>query len=141
MAAIANIGNKYALENLTFWNMMTVNGICVVTVLAIFTLRKTTLIEIKNLANRNQKLAMVVGNQLIAAVAGTLAFVAIQNGPVALATAIMNIRPAFVFLFSLTISRFYPGFMNERFNRATILQKFIGIALITGGIVIISLSS
>jgi uncharacterized membrane protein len=140
MTAIANIGYKYALDVLSFWNMMTVTGFCVVIVLTAFTLRKSTLTAIKNMQHRNQNLSFIVGNQLIAAVAATLGFVAIQNGPVALATALMNIRPAFVFLFTVAIARFFPGFTNERFTRATILQKMIGIALITGGIVIISLS-
>jgi drug/metabolite transporter (DMT)-like permease len=106
-----------------------------------FTLRRSTLVEIKNLDQRNQKMALLVGNQLFAAIGSSLSFVAIANGPVALATAIMNIRPAFIFLFSLALSRFYPNFINERFNKKTILAKFIGIALITGGVVIISLSS
>jgi hypothetical protein len=53
----------------------------------------------------------------------------------------MNIRPAFVFIFSLVIGRFYPNLLNERFNRRTILLKLIGIVLITGGVVIIGLSS
>jgi hypothetical protein len=53
----------------------------------------------------------------------------------------MNIRPAFVFIFSIIISRFYPGFINERLTKGTIIIKLIGIAMITGGVAIISLSS
>jgi hypothetical protein len=60
---------------------------------------------------------------------------------VALASTLMNIRPAFVFIFSLVIGRFYPNLLNERLNRRTIPVKLIGIALITGGVVIIGLSS
>jgi uncharacterized membrane protein len=141
MSAVSNIGYKYALETLSFWNMMSVTGICVVIVIMFFTLRKSTLVELKNLNQRNQKMALTVGNQLFAAVGASLSFVAIANGPVALATAIMNIRPAFIFLFSLALNRFYPNFINERFNRRTILLKIIGIALITAGVVIISLMS
>jgi drug/metabolite transporter (DMT)-like permease len=141
MSAVSNIGYKYALAALSYWNMMSVTGICVVIVIMFFTLRRSTLVEIKNLDQRNQKMALLVGNQLFAAIGSSLSFVAIANGPVALATAIMNIRPAFIFLFSLALSRFYPNFINERFNKKTILAKFIGIALITGGVVIISLSS
>ena len=141
MSAVSNIGYKYALETLSFWNMMSVTGICVVIVIMFFTLRKSTLVELKNLNERNQKMALTVGNQLFAAVGASLSFVAIANGPVALATAIMNIRPAFIFLFSFALNRFYPNFINERFNRRTILLKIIGIALITAGVVIISLMS
>lgn len=141
MSAISSVGYKYALETLTFWNIFTVNGICVVIVILFFTLRKSTLQELKTLVQRNQKMWLLIGNQLFAAIGGVLGFVAIANGPVALASTLMNIRPAFVFIFSLVISRFYPNLLNERLNRRTIPVKLIGIALITGGVVIIGLSS
>ena len=70
-----------------------------------------------------------------------MSFIAIGSGPVALVSTIMNIRPAFVFIFSIIISRFYPGFINERLTKDTIIVKLIGIAMITGGVAIISLSS
>jgi drug/metabolite transporter (DMT)-like permease len=141
MSAISSVGYKYALETLSFWNMFTINGICVVIVILFFTLRKSTLEELKTLVQRTQKMGLLIGNQLIAAVGGVLGFVAIANGPVALASTIMNIRPAFVFIFSLVIGRFYPNLLNERLNRRTIPVKLIGIAMITGGVVIIGLSS
>lgn len=141
MSAISSIGYKYALETMSFWNIFSVNGICVLVVILFFTIRKSTFEELKNLKKRNLKMGFLIGNQLLAAVGGVLGFVAIANGPVALASTLMNIRPAFVFIFSLVIGRFYPALLNERFNRRTILIKFLGIALITGGVVIIGLSS
>jgi drug/metabolite transporter (DMT)-like permease len=139
MSAISSIGYKYALETMSFWNTFSINGICVVTVILFFTLRKSTLLELKTLIQRNQKMGLLIGNQLFAAIGGVLGFVAIANGPVALASTLMNIRPAFIFIFSLIIGRFYPNLLNERLNRTTILVKFIGIVLITGGVVIIGL--
>jgi drug/metabolite transporter (DMT)-like permease len=141
MSAISSVGYKYAMVTLSFWNMFTINGICVVIVILFFTLRKSTLEELKTLGHRTQKMGLLIGNQLFAAIGGVLGFVAIANGPVALASTIMNIRPAFVFIFSLVIGRFYPNLLNERLNRRTIPVKLIGIALITGGVVIIGLSS
>ena len=141
MSAMSSIGYKYALETMSFWNVFSVNGICVVTLILFFTLRKSTLQELKTLVQRNQKMGLLIGNQLFAAIGGVLGFVAIANGPVALASTVMNIRPAFVFIFSLVIGRFYPNLLNERLNRRTIPVKLIGIVLITGGVVIIGLSS
>jgi hypothetical protein len=66
---------------------------------------------------------------------------AVRNGPVALVNALLSVRPAFVFLFALILSHFFPSVINERVNRNTILLKLIAIVLMTGGIVIISLSS
>jgi drug/metabolite transporter (DMT)-like permease len=141
--AISNIGFKYAMDakTISFWNVFTVNGICCAVVALLFSLRKSTLQELKNLPQRTQKIGWVFGSQSIAALGITLSFIAIDSGPVSLVSTIMNIRPAFVFIFSIIISRFYPGFINERFTRSTVFVKLIGIAMITGGVAIISLSS
>ena len=141
--AISNIGFKYAMDvkTISFWNVFTVNGICCAVVALFFSLRKSTLLELKNLPQRTQKIGWVFGSQSIAALGITLSFIAIDSGPVSLVSTIMNIRPAFVFIFSIIISRFYPGFINERLTRSTVFVKLIGIAMITGGVAIISLSS
>jgi hypothetical protein len=59
---------------------------------------------------------------------------------VALVSTIMNIRPAFILIFSLIVSRVFPGFITEHVDRHTIFIKVVGIILITGGVVIIGLS-
>ena len=140
--AVSNIGFKYAMENntISFWNTFSINGTCCAAVALLFSLRKSTLFELKNLKQRTQKLGLVIGSQSIAALGITLSFIAISIGPVALVSTIMNIRPAFVFLFSLILSRRYPNIINEPLKRSTILIKLIGIVLITGGVVIIGLS-
>ena len=141
--AVSNIGFKYAMEakTISFWNVFTVNGICCAVIALLFSARKSTLLELKNLRQRTQKIGLIFGSQSIAALGITLSFIAIGSGPVALVSTIMNIRPAFVFIFSIIISRFYPGFINERLTKGTIIVKLIGIAMITGGVAIISLSS
>jgi len=60
---------------------------------------------------------------------------------VSLVNAILNIRPVFVFIFSLVLSRFLPNIVNEPLQRRTALIKFTAIAIMTAGIVIISLST
>lgn len=141
LSALSNVGSKYALETLSFWNMVTISGICVSVVALSLSLRKSTFLELRNLKQRTKILSLISGNQVIAAGGTALSFVAFAAGPVALVSTLMNIRPVFVFLFSLVISRFYPGFINERLNRKTVLIKLIGIVLITGGVVIISMFS
>ena len=141
--AVSNIGFKYAMDEntISFWNTFSINGICCAVVALLFSLRKSTLLELKNLKQRTQKLGLIFGSQSVAALGITLSFIAISTGPVALVSTIMNIRPAFVFLFSLILSRRYPNFINEPLKRSSILIKLIGIAMITGGVVIIGLSS
>ena len=141
LSAICSIGYKYALETISVWNMYSLSGICIAVILLSYSVRKENLLELKNLPQGTQKLGLVAGNVCIGVIATVLLFVAVRNGPVALVNAILNVRPAFVFLLSLVLSRFFPDFILERPNSSTILLKFIAVMLMTGGVVIISLSS
>jgi len=137
--SVSNIAYKYAMNTISIWNTFTINGICIGVVALIFSIRKKNLLELKNLEQRNQKIGLVIGSQSIAALGIMLSFIAIRSGPVALVSTIMNIRPAFILIFSLIISRFYPGFITEHMTRKTIMIKIIGIAMITGGVAVIGL--
>lgn len=137
--SVSNIAYKYAMTTISTWNTFTINGLCVATVALIYAARKKNILELKNLEQRNQKIGLIIGNQMIAALGIILSFIAIRSGPVALVSTIMNIRPAFILIFSLIISRFYPGFITEHMARKTIIIKIIGIAMITGGVAIIGL--
>ena len=140
LTAVSNIGFKYALGTISFWNMVSINCFAVAVVVLCFSLRRATFTELKNLPQRAQKLGLIIGNQCIAVAGITVGFIATANGPIALVSTIMNIRPVFIFIFSLILSRFYPGFLNERLDKRTILMKVAGIAMITAGVAIIGLS-
>jgi drug/metabolite transporter (DMT)-like permease len=139
MYAVSSIGYKYALGTISFWNMYSVNGICVATVFLIYSARRSTFLQLKNLKQRVRALGLTVGNQCVVVVGMILSFVAVESGPVSLASAVMNIRPAFVFILAQVIGQFYPKILNERLNRSTILLKLIAVAMMTGGVVIITL--
>ena len=141
MCAIAAIGFKYALETMSFWNMYGINGVCIGTLVLTYAVLKGHLSELKNLRQRTQKFLFVAGDQCIGIISGILAFNAMGIDPVSLVNAILNIRPAFVFIFTLVLCRFFPSIINDRLNRKTALLKVIAIALMTAGIVIISLAS
>ena len=138
--SLSNIAYSYAMKTLTFWNTFTINGICAAVVALAFSARKSHFLELKNLEQRNQKIGWVFGNQTIAALGIILSFIALGSGPVALVSTIMNIRPAFILIFSLIVSRVFPGFITEHVDRHTIFIKVVGIVLITGGVAIIGLS-
>ena len=140
MSAIASIGFKYALRTMSFWNMNSINVTCIATVVLTYSLRKVNLLELKNLQQRTQKILLVAGDQCIGITASILAFKALGIGPVALVSVVLNARPAFVFIFSLLLGLFFPRFINDRLNKRTFLMKFIAVGIMTGGMVIISLS-
>lgn len=140
MFAVSSIGYKYSMETISFWNMYSINGICVALIFIIISARQATFTQLRTLNNRNRTLGLTIINQCVVVAGIILSFVAIENGPVSLASAIMNIRPALVFVFALVISRFHPDILNEQPDKSTIWLKIIAIAVITGGVVIISLS-
>ena len=140
MLAVASIGFKYALEKISFWDMYGINGICIASVVLIYSLRKENLLELRNLEQRTQKISIIIVDVCLGITAGILGFKALEMGPVALVNALLNVRPAFVFVFSLILSAFFPTVINDRLNKRTALLKFIAVALMTAGIVIISLS-
>jgi drug/metabolite transporter (DMT)-like permease len=141
MLAVASIGFKYALEKISFWNMWGINGISIATVILIYSLRKKNILELRNLNQRTRNILIIVVDVCLGITAGILGFKALEIGHVALVNALLNVRPAFVFIFSLVLSAFFPTVINDRLNKRTALIKFIAVALMTTGIVIISLSS
>jgi drug/metabolite transporter (DMT)-like permease len=141
MLAVASIGFKYALEKISFWNMWGINGISIATVILIYSLRKKNILELRNLNQRTRNILIIVVDVCLGITAGILGFKALEIGHVALVNALLNVRPAFVFIFSLVLSAFFPTVINDHLNKRTALIKFIAVALMTAGIVIISLSS
>jgi drug/metabolite transporter (DMT)-like permease len=141
MLAVASIGFKYALEKISFWNMWGINGISIATVILAYSLRKENILELRNLNQRTRNILIIVVDVCLGITAGILGFKALEIGHVALVNALLNVRPAFVFIFSLVLSAFFPTVINDRLNKRTALIKFIAVALMTAGIVIISLSS
>jgi len=141
MGAIGGIGFKYGLEQISFWNVFGISGICTGSVVLAYSLRKTNLMELKNLPQRTQKIGLVTIDHLVGITSAIIAFKAMGLGPVSLVNAILNIRPVFVFIFSLVLSRFLPNIVNEPLQKKTALIKFTAIAIMTAGIVIISLST
>ena len=141
MGATGSIGFKYGLEQISFWNVFGISGICIGSIVLAYSLRKTNLLELKNLPQRTQKISLVTIDQLVGITSAIIAFKAMGLGPVSLVNAILNIRPVFVFIFSLVLSRFLPNIVNEPLERRTALIKFSAIGIMTAGIVIISLST
>jgi uncharacterized membrane protein len=140
MSAVASIGFKYGMKTMPFWNAYGIAAMCMGTVMLIYALRKSNLLELKNLPQRTQKVGLIIGDQCIGILSAILAFRAMSLGPVSLVNALLNTRPVFVFIFSLVLTWLVPNFINESLNKRTAAIKFFAVILMTGGIVIISIS-
>ena len=137
--AVSNIAVKSVLDKLSYWNLYVVISLCYGVTFFLFSLRGETIKEIRTLTQRNKNLVLIGVNEIIAVGAAILSYVAIANGPVSLASAILNTRPAFVFILAILVSRFLPDVIEERVTVQTIRLKVIAMMMVLGGLAWLSL--
>ena len=101
--------------------------------------RPTVLREIRDMPGRNRTLSLLTGNESLTMLAFSLSFWAISEGPVSIVSTILGTRPVFVFVFALLVSRLSPATLLESFTRGTIALKVVSIALVVGGITLLTL--
>lgn len=137
---VANIASKYALDYIPFWNMYGINATTLGTIFLLISLRPGIVKELKDMEKRGRALALLTLDTCLVLVASTLFFWAIEHGPVSLASTVVGIRPCFVFIYAFFISRAFPAVLEERLSKGIIVTKIISIALIIGGVTVLSLS-
>jgi hypothetical protein len=136
---VANTGSKFALDHISFWSMYGINSICLGGVFLIYSLRSSVLGEIRQMEQRSKALGLAVLNESIVIVGFVLSFWSMQQGPVSLVSTILGTRPAFVFIFALALSFFFPSVLNERFSRGVIITRVVSIGLVIGGVTLLTL--
>jgi uncharacterized membrane protein len=139
--AISDVMTKYALEYVSPWNMYWISHLILPLAFFSVSLRPVILKEIWHHDKRNSSFIMMVLNETLAVIALILFYEAMQEGPVSLVSAIYSIRPLFVFLYAVVISRFSHLLLERGSSGGTLLLRFVAIALIVGGIVIIYATS
>lgn len=137
---VANVGSKYAMEQLTFWNMYGINSSCLGVIFLLLSVRRTTLREIGDMTDRNSVLGLILFNECLAVVGFVLSFWAIEQGPVSMVSTILSTRPAFVFMYAVAVSRFFPAVLDEHLSRGIIATKLVSIGLIIGGVTLLTTS-
>lgn len=76
---------------------------------------------------------------IIAATAFLCYTAAFSRGSFALSTAIVELQAVFLFVMSLVLSRIRRKFLHEQFSRSVLIQKIVGIFLLSSGAVVIAL--
>jgi drug/metabolite transporter (DMT)-like permease len=137
--ALSNVGTKHALEQFTFWNMHGIIAISLGLICLMISLRPSTLKEIRQIDRRNTVMGLISLNESIAVAAFALSFRAIELGPVSLVSTILSTRPAFVFIFAVALSWYFPTVLKERLSPGTITIKALSIALTIGGVALLTL--
>ena len=97
---------------------------------------KESLLFVKNLKG----LSIVIFSEAILAFAALwFTTIAIDNSPVALATAIMSTRPLFAVIFGAILSLNYIRVLDEPLDRSSITQRSFAVVMIIVGVSGISL--
>jgi len=137
--ATGDIAAKYVLRNIDFWNMLSINTLCVGGTFVLLSIRRSTFEQLRKMEGRNKALGLVVLNGILVQVGFLLNFVAIQNGPVSLVAAIIGSRPFFVLIYSFILSRILPHFLIWETGKAALVLRVAAALLVVGGIAIIYL--
>ena len=136
---VATTASKYALDYITFWNMYSINALSLGTIFLLSSARPRILKEVRDMAQRNQVLALLLFNECIAVGGIILSFWAIERGPVSLVSTVVSTRPAFVFLYALALSLFFPAVLDEHLSKGVMVIKVIAISLVIGGVTLLTL--
>jgi len=135
---VANIGSKYAMEQISFWNMYAVNAACLGAVSLMISLRPRTLRNLRDMPGRELALGLILFNECLSVIGFALSFWAIDEGPVSLVSTILSTRPAFIFIYVVGLSRFFPAVLGERLSRGIVAAKVASIGLIIGGVALLT---
>ena len=140
LIAISDIMTKYALDYISTWNMYWISHLILPLVFFGISFRPSVFREIINLQKRNSSLILLILSEMMAVTALLLFYWAMQRGPVSLVSSVVSIRPLFVFLYAVIISRFSNFLLEEQTGRLALFLRFIAISFIVGGIIIIYLT-
>ena len=141
LMAVADVGSKYALGYISFWNMYWLSSLCMVAILLAISLRPGVFRQLRDMARRRSTLVMVAANETVAVIGIILVFWAMEQGPVSMVSTITGSRPLLVLLLAFVLGRLAPGFLLEGQPAGRMpWQRLIATAMIVGGIAIIYLT-
>ncbi|MCH2524946.1 MAG: EamA family transporter [Dehalococcoidia bacterium] len=141
LTASANVTYKYALEDISFWNLTALRSFSLGAVLIIAGYQHNLLHVVKEITKKSYlPLYMLIFAEAVLAPIAMIAMLrSLALGPVSLATTLLSTRPFFVLIISGILSTKYLNLLNEPIDRRTLPIKFVSIGLIFIGICLITL--
>jgi zinc transporter ZupT len=119
--------------------MYSINAICFGVIFLLLSLRPRILNELRDMKERGRALTLLTFNECMVMVGIILSFWAMERGPVSLVSTILSVRPGFVFIYVLALSRLFPTMLEERLSRGIVAIKIISIGFIIGGVTLLTL--
>ena len=136
--AMADIGSKYALAYISFWNMFSVNAFCIFGIFTIVSFRPYIFRQLWEMKHRNRALGLMMCNEAMTPIAIISSYWALSKGPVSLVSTLVSTRPIFVVLYALILGRFLPNFLvKSAASQVMKVLRLVAIAMIVGGIALI----
>ncbi len=138
--ALSEVMAKYALAVISPWQMYALSHFSMAFIFLLISLRPRILSEWARHQKRSSAIIIIIFNETIAVISVVLLYWAMERGPVSLVSAVSSIRPVFVFIYALIISRFSELLLERRANKGTLLLRFIAVTMIAGGVALIYLT-
>lgn len=140
LGAIGSICTKQVLKEVSFLNMYSMAILGTALIYLSISLRPGIIRKWRGMKQRNATMSMVLLNEIVALSAALLYVRAISLGPVSLVSTVMGTRPVLVVIFSMILHLVLPGFLIKLPGKRTMIFRILSIAMIAGGLSIISLS-
>ena len=140
LMACGNITAKHVLGYIEFWNMQSINMLCLGGTFFLLAIRPATFRQLKYMESRNSALAILITSGVLTQSGFLLVFGAMQEGPVSMVSAVIGSRPLVVLMYSLILSRLMPNFLKWEGGGAALALRIGAAVLVISGITIIYLS-
>ncbi len=131
---------KLALDTLTPWELFGLQELGMAPVFAVYGRPANWRNLWKALRSRAALATFLIGEGLLPQLAIILLVWSFALGPVSLASAILATRPMFVFLAGSLLSWRRLGLLQESLGVSALVAKFIAIAMIVGGAIILAVA-
>jgi drug/metabolite transporter (DMT)-like permease len=140
LMALGDIFSKYALTDLSCWNVYSLSIFCLSAMSLIISIRPSTIQQLRDMTKLKSALAMLTFSETLVMLTTVLQFWAMARGPVSLVSTICSTRPFFVAIYSIILGFILPGFLIRQVSNRVMALRLVAIAMIVGGISIIYLT-
>lgn len=141
VTAAATVTTKFALEELSFWNVFTLRALLMGGILVVPALRPGGFREMSAvLANRNAVILIMLAEGVLAPAAVYTMFLGLALGSASLASALISTRPVFVLFLSVLLSTRFWKLLDEPLTTHSLALKSLSTAMVVGGVGLLTLA-
>ena len=133
--ATTNIIQKYLLNDISFWNLYSLQSFGLFIGLSTALLSKNARVNLRNTVKNIHFISLSEGFNFLAAI---VALLALSKADVSKVSAIGSLQPLYVLVYVIILSLFIPKLLKEILNKKILIIKLVSILLIVIGAYIIT---